>query len=532
MASDSSPSPDVVEVVAANDGEVATNASQRESKAKTKRKRETISTSTATSKASRERSWVWDHFTKYDEPLIEIVNNEEKVVGHTRRAQCMYCSTNLACDSRGNGTSSLSKHIEQVCKGYPGRANLEEDQQVFTNDGKETPSVVMRSWTQENCVEAACVMIVMDELPFSFIEKPGFRYFCSVAVPRFNVPCRKVIVKNFLRMYNAKKEELKRELQSHCVCLTTDTWTSCQNINYMVITAHFIDCGWKMHKRVLNFCVIPNHQGNTIGKILENCLVEWSIENLLTVSVDNASANTVAIDYLRKKMMTWEKKPIFAGKYMHVRCLAHIVNLIVRSGLAILEKSVASIRNAVKYVRSSSSRLDVFKKCVAKEKLESKKICVLDVPTRWNSTFIMLDTALELRKAFDRMAEEEEAKYYNYFDEDEELEEDEEETEIDWENWNHPKVSRKRVGPPIETDWAAALVFVKFLKVFYDVTVRVSASLHPTSKQAQEDIERNENATASTAAVAEKVADSAGPSKPKTVKAMKKKNKRLGAVNL
>ncbi|KAK9922177.1 hypothetical protein M0R45_030656 [Rubus argutus] len=162
-----------------------------------------------------------------------------------------------------------------------------------------------------------------------------------------------------------------------------------------------------MHKRVLNFCVIPNHQGNTIGKILETCLIKWTIEKVLTVSVDNASANMVAIDYLRKKMMTWEKKPICAGKYLHVRCLAHIVNLIVRSGLAILDRLVASIRNAVKYVRSSSSRLDVFKKCVAKEKLECKKICVLDVPTRWNSTFIMLDTALELRKAFDRMAEEE-----------------------------------------------------------------------------------------------------------------------------
>jgi hypothetical protein len=187
--------------------------------------------------------------------------------------------------------------------------------------------------------------------------------------------------------------------------------------------------------------------------------------------------------------MTWEKKPICAEKYLHVRCLAHIVNLIVKSGLAILERSVASIRNVAKYVRSSSSRLEVFKKYVTKEKLEGKKICVLDVPTRWNSTFLMLDTILELRKTFDRMAKEEEAKYYNYFDEEEELEEEEEEeTEIDWENWNQPKMSRKRVGPPIETDWEAATVFVKFLKVFYEVTVRVSASLHPTSNNAFHDI--------------------------------------------
>ena len=50
-----------------------------------------------------------------------------------------------------------------------------------------------------------------------------------------------------------------------------------------------------MHKRVLNFCVIPNHSGNSIGKILETCMMEWNLDKVLTISVDNASANKVAI---------------------------------------------------------------------------------------------------------------------------------------------------------------------------------------------------------------------------------------------
>lgn len=79
--------------------------------------------------------------------LTEIVEDEEKIVKHTKRAQCKYCSTTLACDSRGNGTSTLSKHIKLVYKGNSGRTNLEENQQVFTSDGKEDLSVVIRSWT-------------------------------------------------------------------------------------------------------------------------------------------------------------------------------------------------------------------------------------------------------------------------------------------------------------------------------------------------------------------------------------------------
>lgn len=61
-------------------------------------------------------------------------------------------------------------------------------------------------------------------------------------------------------------------------------------------TAHFSDNGRKMHKRVLNFYVISNNQGITIVKILESCLLGWSIKRVLTISVANASENKHAVD--------------------------------------------------------------------------------------------------------------------------------------------------------------------------------------------------------------------------------------------
>jgi hypothetical protein len=101
----------------------------------------------------------------------------------------------------------------------------------------------------------------------SFIERPGFRRFCNVAVPKFVIPSRKVIVKTFLRMYESKKEEHRKELSSHCVFDNQNIDIASKHKLYG--TAHFIDNGWKMHKRVLNFYVISNNQGITIGKILE-----------------------------------------------------------------------------------------------------------------------------------------------------------------------------------------------------------------------------------------------------------------------
>jgi len=58
------------------------------------------------------------------------------------------------------------------------------------------------------------------------------------------------------------------------VRLTSDCWTSIQNLNYMCITAHFIDSNQNLHKRILNFCLIPNHKGQIIGGKIESCMLE------------------------------------------------------------------------------------------------------------------------------------------------------------------------------------------------------------------------------------------------------------------
>ena len=73
-----------------------------------------------------------------------------------------------------------------------------------------------------------------------------------------------------------------------------------QIVNYLCITAHFIDNDWKLNKKILNFCPISSHKGESIGMVIEKCLLNWGIDKLFTITVDNASSNDVAIGYLRK----------------------------------------------------------------------------------------------------------------------------------------------------------------------------------------------------------------------------------------
>ncbi|KAK4284720.1 hypothetical protein QN277_001510 [Acacia crassicarpa] len=79
-----------------------------------------------------------------------------------------------------------------------------------------------------------------------------------------------------------------------------------------------------------------------------------------------------------------------------------------------MNKSIELIRHAVKYVKSSPSRKCKFIMLAEREQVESKNLLTLDCPTRWNSTYLMLESAVKFVKAFTRMEEEDE-EYNQYF---------------------------------------------------------------------------------------------------------------------
>ncbi|KAK2641027.1 hypothetical protein Ddye_022790 [Dipteronia dyeriana] len=296
-------------------------------------------------------------------------------------------------------------------------------------------SLGVSKFDQLKCKRALAKMLILDELPFRFVENRGFRRFCFELCPLFDLLSRRTIVRELYQLYIDEKIKLKKYFNRSKVrvCLTTDTWTSIQNINYMVVTAHFIDYDWQLQKRILSFSQIVDHKGDLIGKCIENVLIEWGIDKVFTITVDNATANTTAIGYVIRKLNSWQDDgEVLGGKYLHVRCCAHILNLIVGDGLKDLHDSIVAIRNAVKFVKSSPSRLERFKKAVAHENIGTKGLVVLDVPTRWNSTYLMLESAVKLRKAFERLGEED-IQYVNYFRDDEN--------------------DHKRIGPPNFDDW-------------------------------------------------------------------------------
>ena len=307
--------------------------------------------------------------------------------GKAEQAICYYCNRMFGCSS-SQGTSTLWRHLEK-CGKYPNNKDDKQQLLSFSSMSQGQGSVSNWKFDQELCRKEFARMIIVDELPFNFVEKKGFKRFCTVLQPKFQLVSRTTITKDCVEIYLNERQNLNEIFKTSIsqISLTADLWTSIQNLGYTCLTTHFLDKDWKSQKRIINFCVVPTpHRGEVIAQAIETCLLGWGIDKLFTLTVDNASSNDTTITSLIRRFKR-RNGLLLDGNFFHVRCFARVLNLIVKEGINIeVKDSLICLREYVKYVRSSPSRLQVFKKCVGEERIVSKKSLCLDVTTRWNST--------------------------------------------------------------------------------------------------------------------------------------------------
>lgn len=433
-------SPDYVDVETENDTpetQVQSTGPDKRGKRKDTGNRSKANPSKA-KKPPSTRSPAWEDFTRTEEDRDVCT--------------CNHCHRKFGCASSA-GTSHLNKHLLS-CKPYKAwSASQAPGATVITNDGKLASAKV----SEDVFRNASNELLVLAELPLSFIESVAWRHFCN-RVNLYTPHSRRTATRDIVKMYVSKKAALRDWFKStkQRVSLTTDIWTAqATGASYMVVTVHFVDDNWQLRKLIIGFKYITDHRGQTIATVLLECLAEWGIQKVFTITVDNATANTSALRRFQGEFSTLGNEAlVMQGEFMHVRCAAHIINLIVKDGLAEMGDSVLAIRNAVQYVRSSTPRLKSFELRVDSGKMTRGSL-PLDVKTRWNSTFLMLQRAMKFRLAFDKM--ETEDRLYN-------------------DHFNETENGNKMVGPPAIDDWNVVQRLVKFLIIFYNSTLVVSAS--------------------------------------------------------
>ncbi|KAL4651936.1 hypothetical protein ACB092_01G196900, partial [Castanea dentata] len=235
------------------------------------------------------------------------------------KAQCNYCGRLMAGAST-SGTTHLKLHSKKLSKCSEGSKSSEGRQEVKGSQAL---------------------------YPLAIVDHVGFRDFIGGLWPNFKIVGRNTLKQDIKKNYNEKKQKTMVEIDKNAskVAITTDLWTANNNKrSFMVITAHYINDSWTLESR------------------------------LSAITVDNASNNDGMMKLVSDKLQA--SSLILGGKLLHVRCAAHILNLVVQEGLNV-------IGNGIEKVRSSE--------------------LVLDCRTCWNSTYLMLSTALIYKDVFPRL---------------------------------------------------------------------------------------------------------------------------------
>jgi hypothetical protein len=159
-----------------------------------------------------------------------------------------------------------------------------------------------------------------------------------------------------------------------------------------------------LEKRIIKFNALETpHTGLSMFNMVLKCIRELNFEDkVFAVTLDNASNNGRMVKMLRENLVA-KKMLLGDGKFMHQRCAAHILNLVCQAGIDYLDPILTNIRETVKFIRVTANRKEQFEDIVTQMGISCEKSLSLDVPTRWNSTFTMIKTALRYRRAFDAL---------------------------------------------------------------------------------------------------------------------------------
>ncbi|KAK4492557.1 hypothetical protein RD792_003369 [Penstemon davidsonii] len=338
------------------------------------------------------------------------------------------------------GTSSLLRHIENSCPNF----------KLLTSRGRRAKGLTEFKFDQMKSRKDFATAVIKHNYPFNMVEHKYFKVFLDGLNPNFDLHSRNTLRADVIEIYEEEKLKIANMLNdlTSKVSLTTDMWTSDHSRDpYCCLTVHYIDEDWKLNNKVIAFKKIPHpHDGTTLFEFVKEMLLLWNLDKkLCSVVVDNATAN----DSMIKKLKDWlcDAYIPFNEKLLHVRCSAHVLNLIVQDGLCQVTGLIENIRATVRYLNKSPAAEQKFESAKKHCKLEDKRSIAMDVANRWNSTYELLETALPLRDAFSRLSLMDNKYHHN----------------------------------PSNLEWKTAQIVMECLQAFYDATCHFSGRKYPTS---------------------------------------------------
>lgn len=330
-----------------------------------------------------------------------------------RYAVCNTCSIEI---SRGGtvrksfNTTNLIGHLknrhEAVYREY-----LQADQKRKTEAAKKAAATSSRTQTfidtafekakqlpsdsakAKQITNKVMEFIALDDQPFSVVEDVGFRSLMKFMEPRYVLPSRRHFAEVCLpEIHNVVAthihELLARDIAA--ISFTTDIWSSdVSPVSMLSLTAQWIDKDFNLIKAVLHSQEFTGtHSASAISEAFEKMFETWKIDKTRVHAVVRDNARNMT------KAMTDSGLASFG-------CMAHTLQLAIHDGVfsqRSITDVVAICRKIVGHFKHSPLAYSRLQAVQIQLGMKPKRL-QQDVSTRWNSTFYMMESLLEQKRA-------------------------------------------------------------------------------------------------------------------------------------
>ncbi|KAK0148013.1 Zinc finger BED domain-containing protein 1 [Merluccius polli] len=280
---------------------------------------------------------------------------------------------------------------------------------------------------------------------FSTVESPSFREMTTALNPKYQPPSRDDISNTLIpAWYNVIKQNVIQQLaQVSKIAITCDGWTSVAQDHYLTVTVHYMHKG-SIQQKVLSTEVVYEAQtGLVVAEEIKSILEDFQLTGkVIAATVDNASNMDVALRNLQ---------------FLKVGCFAHTLNLAAQKvyGIQTVTRWCAKIRAVVVWLKRSTMSKTVLREKQRLLNLPEHNV-ILDVRTRWNSLYLMVERFVEQFPAIQAAC-------------------------LD-QRLRRP-MERDRLERLTESDFEKAEEFMQCMKVLYTSTLCVSSDKTPTCSQ-------------------------------------------------
>ena len=84
------------------------------------------------------------------------------------------------------------------------------------------------------------------------------------------------------------------------------------------------------------------HTVEFLSQAFFKCPMYWSVDRRISVvTLDNCSTNDVMVDRLMELSLV--DSMLVGGNYFHMRCVTHIISLVVKDGMKMIEEWIKKI---------------------------------------------------------------------------------------------------------------------------------------------------------------------------------------------